>query len=108
LSKHKKGVTVRTVILTALVASALMAATDFSSMSTQEMMGMRGTVDPSERGAFQQEMQSRMQSMTPEERAQYSMGQGKAKGVRDGSGTGSMGTGGMGAGGQGNGGGGKR
>lgn len=107
----------RTMILTALIAGALMAATDFSSMSTQEMMEMRGTVDPSERGAFQQEMQERMQSMTPEERAQYGMGrmgQGTAKGMRDGNaaggmmGSGGTGAGGMGSGGQGNGGGGRR
>jgi len=92
----KKGATMRTMILTALIAGALMAATDFSSMSTQEMMEMRGTVDPSERGAFQQEMQARMQSMTPEERAQYGMGskgQGVAKGMRDGNAAGGMGSG---------------
>jgi Ca2+-binding EF-hand superfamily protein len=69
-------------------------ATDFSQVSTEEMMNMRGSVPVDDRPAFQQEMQKRMQSMTPEERQKYKpmrqgmgmnmgqgMGQGKGMGM---------------------------
>ena len=46
-------------------------ATDFSQMSTEEMMNMRGSVPVADRPAFQEEMQKRMQSMTPQERQKY-------------------------------------
>jgi Ca2+-binding EF-hand superfamily protein len=58
------------VMIMALVASAAWAA-DFSQMSTEEMMNMRGSVPVEDRPAFQEEMQKRMQSMTPEERQKY-------------------------------------
>lgn len=53
-----------------LLASVAWAA-DFSHMSTEEMMKMRGSVPVDDRPAFREEMQKRMQSMTPEERQQY-------------------------------------
>jgi Ca2+-binding EF-hand superfamily protein len=46
-------------------------ATDFSQMSTEEMINMRGSVPVNDRPNFQQEMQKRMQSMSPEERQKY-------------------------------------
>lgn len=80
-------------ILTLLASAAW--ATDFSQMSTEEMMNMRGSVPVADRPAFQQEMQKRMQSMTPQERQKYKpmgkgmgmnmgqgMGQGKGMGMR--------------------------
>ncbi|MDX1702298.1 MAG: EF-hand domain-containing protein [Melioribacteraceae bacterium] len=63
-------------------------ATDFSQMSTEEMMNMRGSVPVADRSAFQEEMQKRMQSMTPQERQKYKgmrgqgMGQGRGMGMR--------------------------
>jgi len=72
------------VITIALLASGAFAA-DFSQMSTEEMMNMRGSVPVDDRPTFQQEMQKRMQSMTPEERQKYQgmkgMGQGKGMGM---------------------------
>ena len=65
------------VIILALLASGAFAA-DFSQMSTAEMMNMRGSVPLDDRPTFQQEMQKRMQSMTPEERQKY---QGKGMGM---------------------------
>jgi len=63
-------------MIMAFVASVTWAA-DFSQMSTEEMMNMRGSVPVDDRPAFQEEMQKRMQSMTPEERQKYKpMGQG--------------------------------
>jgi len=56
-----------------LLASAAWAA-DFSQMSTEEMMKMRGSVPVEDRPAFREEMQKRMQSMSVEERQKY-MGQ---------------------------------
>lgn len=58
------------VMVMALLASATWAA-DFSQMSTEEMMNMRGSVPVADRPSFQAEMQKRMQSMTPEERQKY-------------------------------------
>ncbi len=74
------------VIILALLASGAFAA-DFSQMSTEEMMNMRGSVPVDDRPTFQQEMQKRMQSMTPQERQKYQgmkgqgMGQGKGMGM---------------------------
>ena len=69
----------KTMIISALACMALWA-TDFSQMSTEELMNMRGSVAPEDRPAFQQEMQKRMQSMTPEERQKYMGPQGQGMG----------------------------
>jgi Ca2+-binding EF-hand superfamily protein len=70
-------------IIVGLLASAAWAA-DFSQMSTEDMMNMRGSVPVDDRPDFQQEMQKRMQSMSPDERQKYmnmrGMGQGKGMG----------------------------
>lgn len=66
-------------IIMALLASATWAA-DFSHMSTDEMLNMRGSVPMDDRSSFQQEMQQRMQSMTPQERQKYNM---RKKGMND-------------------------
>ncbi|HEY9129555.1 MAG TPA: EF-hand domain-containing protein [Sulfurovum sp.] len=66
-------------MIVVLLSSAVWAA-DFSQMSTEEMMNMRGSVPVADRPAFQAEMQKRMQSMTPEERQKYRpMGQGMGR-----------------------------
>ena len=61
-------------------------------MSTEEMMNMRGSVPVDDRPAFQQEMQKRMQNMSPEERQKYmqtkGMGQGRGMGQGQGMGMG--------------------
>lgn len=71
-------------MIMALLASGAWAA-DFSQMTTEQMMNMRGNVAVDDRPAFQQEMQKRMQSMSPQERQKYmqknkGMGQGKGRG----------------------------
>ena len=62
-------------------------AADYSSMPTEELSSLRGTMknqSQEEHAVFQQEWQSRTQNMTPEERQQY---KGKsASGPQDGSG----------------------
>jgi len=69
----------RLMIIALLVSGAW--AADFSHMSTEEMMNMRGSVPVDDRPTFQQEMQKRMQSMTPQERQKYKgMGQGMGMG----------------------------
>ena len=73
-----------------LFVSSLCAA-DFSSMSTEELMNMRGTVPFEDRPAFREEMQKRMQSLTPEERQKYNVGRGiggQQKGMGQGGGMG--------------------
>jgi len=56
---------------------ASLYAVDFTNMSTEDMMQMRGNVPVDQRDDFRQEMHKRMQSMTPQERQQYGMqGQG--------------------------------
>ncbi|MCD6654332.1 MAG: DUF1104 domain-containing protein [Sulfurovum sp.] len=71
----------RLMILATLACTAW--ATDFSQMSTEQLMDMRGSVPVEKRAAFQQEMQKRMQSMSPQERQSYNMranGQGMMRG----------------------------
>ena len=65
-------------ILLALLATAAWSA-DYSSMSTDELFKLRGTLSQSERPAFKAEMQKRMQSMTPEQRQQMMQGRGIKK-----------------------------
>ena len=78
-----------------VVAIGLMAA-DYSQMSMEELNALRGTIAVEERDAFKTEMQSRMQAMTPEERAQYrtNRAQGTKHGLGNGTGKGKMNRGG--------------
>jgi Ca2+-binding EF-hand superfamily protein len=69
----------RLIMIGLLVSGAL--AADFSHMSTQEMMNMRGSVPVDDRPAFRQEMQKRMQNMTPEERQKYKCNGIKGQGI---------------------------
>ncbi len=57
-------------------------ATDFSHMSTEDIMNMRGSVPVDDRPTFQQEMQKRMQSMSPEERQKYNMQKNKNRDMK--------------------------
>ncbi len=73
------------VIILALLASAAWAA-DYSQISTEELMNMRGTISVNERPAFRAEMQKRMQTMTPSQRQQFMQsspgrGQGMGQGM---------------------------
>ncbi len=64
-----KGFAMRRFILLAGVLAATAAmATDFMSMSTEELVALRGSVAPEEIEAFKAELQSRLQSLTPDER----------------------------------------
>lgn len=61
---------------------------DYSAMSTEELKAARGSVAEADRGAFKSEMQSRMQSLSPEERqAQSSSMRQSRSGTQDGSGS---------------------
>lgn len=91
-----------------LSATLAFAATDYSAMTNEELAAKRGSLQQAtveERNAFQNEWQSRVQKMSPEEK-QKVMGQpenaprdgsgqknGQGKGVGSGAGSG-MGTGG--------------
>lgn len=72
------------IILSAVAAFAV----DYSTMSTTDMQAMRGSVPEADRAAFQSEMQTRLQSMTTEERqsATSAMKQSKS-GPSDGTGS---------------------
>ena len=76
------------VILLALLATAAWSA-DYSHMSTEELMNMRGSISSADRPDFKAEMQKRMQSMSQEERQEMmqnnggkGMGNGQGKGQR--------------------------
>ncbi len=85
--------------LVALLSLNIFAA-DYTAMTMEEMQAMRGTVPVEDRAAFQAEMQTRMQALSPEERqaATATMRQSKS-GPADGTGSqmrkggGSMGSG---------------
>ena len=60
----------KTVLTMSLLTIGLLAV-DFSQMTTQELIDMRGTVAVEDRDAFRAEMQSRVAKMTPEERTAF-------------------------------------
>jgi len=73
---HKKEKSMKYLLIIAIMIASLYAV-DFTNMSTEDMMQMRGNVPVDQRDDFRQEMHKRMQSMTPQERQQYGMqGQG--------------------------------
>lgn len=58
--------------LLSLVALSVMAfAVDYSAMSATELAAMRGTVPAEDRAAFQAAMQSKMATMSAEERQTF-------------------------------------
>ena len=73
--------------LIALLATAAWSV-DYSQMSTQELMQLRGTLSSSERPAFKAEMQKRMQTMSPQEKQQMMQGRGMGKSMGQGRGMG--------------------
>jgi len=77
-----KGIWMKILIIIAAMIASLYAI-DFSHMSTEDMMHMRGSVPMEQRDDFREEMQKRMQSMTQEERQKYGM---QGKGMMDGKG----------------------
>ena len=76
--------------------SLALFATDYSTMSLDELLQQRGTVDAIDKEVYQAEMQSRMQTLTPEERSAIPRGQGNGSGngqrkmLKDGTGGGNM------------------
>ena len=86
------------IILLVGLLSVGLFATDFSQMTMEELNAMRGTVSAGDKDAFKAEMQTRLKSMSQEERQNYSsqrrdnasQGQGTMQRLRDGSGGGMM------------------
>lgn len=72
-------------ILIATILSVQLFAIDYSTFTNDELFDARGTVATEDRDLFKSEMKSRMQSLTPEERATY-----RGTGVNSGSGNGTM------------------
>ncbi|MDX9714903.1 MAG: hypothetical protein RBT37_05695 [Dissulfurispiraceae bacterium] len=85
---------------TIIFAASLAFSADYSSMSTEELAAMRGTMQNAttqERTAFQQEWLKRLNAMTPEEQQKYlGRPQGAGQGGMGGPGQG-MGPGGSGS-----------
>lgn len=77
-------------LLGLILLSGILFATDYSSMSLEDLLSQKGSVPELERESFRTEMKSRMQSLTPEERAEYRQKNQQKKQLRDGSGSGNM------------------
>ncbi len=60
----------RSILLTSFLALSLWAV-DFSQMTTEQLIQMRGSVAVEDRDAYRAQMQSRLQNMTQEERAAF-------------------------------------
>ncbi len=58
-------------IIVAGVLSVSLWAVDFSQMTTEQLIDMRGSISVEDRDAFKTEMQSRLQTMTQEERSAF-------------------------------------
>jgi len=72
----------------AILASSMVFAVDYSTMSLTELQTLRGTVAEADKPAFQTEMQSRMSALTPEERQAVSTSMKQSKsGTMSGTGT---------------------
>ena len=84
----------RKLVLSSFLLVSSVFAVDYSTMTLDEMLSQRGTVDAANRDAFRTEMQNKMQSLTPEERADLrgsnSKGQGTQQRLKDGTGGGNM------------------
>ena len=91
----------------ALVALSVMAfAVDYSTMSATELAALRGTVAAEDRAAFQAAMQSKMQTMSADERQAFTQARTTNPGTGSmGASAGGKGTGGASSGGNGKGGG---
>ncbi len=74
----------RILLLSTLLVAAAWSA-DYSSMSTDELFKLRGSISSSERPAFKAEMQKRMQGMSMQERQQMMQGKkmGMGKGMQN-------------------------
>ncbi len=70
----------RVLLSMGLLTLGLMA-TDFSSMTTEELIALRGTVAVEDQADFRAEMQSRVANMTPEERAAFTASRQAAQGA---------------------------
>jgi len=82
-------------ILLATILTTQLFAIDYSTFTNDELFDAKGTVASEDRAAFQDEMKSRMQSLTPDERSALrgtSSGDGKGtmQRLKDGSGSGNM------------------
>lgn len=97
-------------ILALATLGVLAFGADYSAMSATELAAMRGTVSAEDRPAFQAAMQSKMSTMTAEERQTFtqartsnpatgSMGANTGSGAGSGAGSAGAGSGGAGAGG---------
>ncbi|MGZ8546236.1 MAG: DUF1104 domain-containing protein [Sulfuricurvum sp.] len=60
----------KTLTLVALLSISTFAA-DYSTMTTTDLQALRGNVPTEERAAFQAEMQTRVQAMTPTEQQAF-------------------------------------
>ncbi len=56
------------VILATILATGILSATDFTQMSTEELVSLRGTVATEERDAFRDELQSRLSTLSVDEK----------------------------------------
>ncbi len=74
------------IIITAIFSALMLYAADYATMSTEDLLSMRGSVPAEDQAAFQSELQSRVSAMTTEEKE--SLGIGKVN--SDGSGDGTM------------------
>lgn len=79
-------------VLTLFISAVF--ATDYSSMSLEELQSLKGSVPVEQRSAFQQAMRAKMSELTPQQRQEFNNANKNAKGVgqrlQDGSGSGGM------------------
>jgi len=69
----------RIILISVLIVGSAFA-TDYSFMSNEEMMEMRGNVPEEDREAFRTEMQSRVGSMSEEEKSKFMQSKGQGQG----------------------------
>jgi len=60
-----------TKLLLAIIFTTTLFAEDFSEMSTQELIAIMGYVKPANLNKFKKELQSRISSMSSQEKSKY-------------------------------------
>ena len=58
-------------LLIVFISSFVFAKVDYSEMSTQELIAIMGYVKAENKAKFKRELQSRIPTMSPREKAQY-------------------------------------
>lgn len=79
----------KSILIAAFAMGVSLFGADYSAMSTEELINLRGTLPVNERASFREELQKRVKDMSVEDKQKYNLGrglggQGKGRGLGQG------------------------